>query len=46
VIFYWVKHLFDLFLCYLEIWYDEAYTKAELMMLVRANKPKPIYRAT
>ncbi|EEY59561.1 uncharacterized protein PITG_12133 [Phytophthora infestans T30-4] len=29
-----------------EIWYDTSYTKAELMMLVRANKPKPIYRVT
>ncbi|KAG6968309.1 hypothetical protein JG688_00005870 [Phytophthora aleatoria] len=29
-----------------EIWYDTSNTKAELMMVVRANKPKPIYRAT
>ncbi|KAG3246444.1 hypothetical protein PI124_g8852 [Phytophthora idaei] len=30
----------------LEIWYDPSNTKAELLLLVRANKPKPVYQAT
>ncbi|KAG6947152.1 hypothetical protein JG687_00016294, partial [Phytophthora cactorum] len=29
-----------------EIWNDPSYTKAELLLLVRANKPKPVYQAT
>ncbi|KAG3210081.1 hypothetical protein PC129_g18922 [Phytophthora cactorum] len=29
-----------------KIWNDPSYTKAELLLLVRANKPKPVYQAT
>ncbi|POM60396.1 hypothetical protein PHPALM_30757 [Phytophthora palmivora] len=29
-----------------DIWFEENYTKAELLELVRSNKPKPKYQAT